>query len=91
MHEDIDHIDWGAIRDMVKAPEPAPEPAKAPRPKVSRTAYWRAYARRRRGSTRTYATWPDDYPEHKREELRRAARERGVPVAVLQREWGVWG
>jgi hypothetical protein len=40
---------------------------------------------------RVYATWPADYPECKREALRRAARERGVPVAVLQREWGVWG
>jgi hypothetical protein len=52
----------------------------------------REYMRRRRGfQGRTYAAWPADYPESKREALRREARERGVPVTVLQREWGIWG
>jgi hypothetical protein len=54
-----------------------------------RRDYHRAYKRRQRGSAKTYATWPDDYPENKRENLRRQERARGVPVEVLQRERGI--
>lgn len=55
-----------------------------------RKDYWRAYARRKRGSVRTYARWPKDYPENKKQQVRLAARELGVSVDVMQREWGVW-
>jgi hypothetical protein len=63
---------WQSLLDMVRAFEPAPEPVRAPAPPRNRTRYMREYQRRRRGFLgRTYVQWPADYPENKRETLRR--------------------
>jgi hypothetical protein len=88
--ESLGRIDWAAIRGMMEAPRPEPAAPRSPPPK--RTRYHRAYGRRRRGYIgRVYVTWPSDVPEGKREQIRREARDRLVPVRVVQEEWGIWG